>query len=182
MQFIHEDPIHVVVSSESPAIVNLKGQTVAPRVRRTYAKFVRGAAPSYAVKVGVELFEFRKIHQGISREKWLSFYDSVEAQGQHGWTDEERENIEARLLERGYVRVEPTKAIMPPGYDKLKVHGQRKIEHVVEKILERIEEGVYDADQVLAFERENLNRPEIISAVEALLSSPEPEPEELLAA
>lgn len=176
-EFIAEDPVHVVVASEQPAIYDGRGNMVQPKRRRVYAKFVRGAAPVYAQQVALESFSFRKIHQGIARERWFGYYNSKDAQRQFDWTEEEHDLIVRRLTEQGYLEVQPKKVAPPwPAYDKLVTHGQRKIEHVVEKIVAKVTEDGYDPAAVVAYEQQNLNRAEVLAALAALTAEEEPEP------
>lgn len=181
-EFIAEDPVHVVVASEQPAIYDGRGNMVQPKRRRVYAKFVRGAAPLYAQQLALETFSFRKIHEGIARERWFGYYNTKEAQHQFGWTDEEHDLIVNRLTEQGYLEVKPAKQAPPwPAYDKLVKQGQRTNEHVAAKIVEKVREDGYDAGVVAAYEAQNLNRPEVLAAL-AAISVTEDEPEPLIAA
>lgn len=173
-EFIAEDPVHVVVSSEQPPIYDVKGRMVQPKTRKVWAKFQRGIAPQYAIDVALKSFGFRKIHQvsigggEFPRERWFGYYNSREAQREHGWTDDEHEMIVERLRSAGYLEVEPVKMAPPwPSYDKLVAQGRRTPEMVVEKILAKIEEDGYDPAVVAAYERQSLNRPEVVAALES---------------
>ena len=182
VQFIAENVPQVFVRSENPAVYDTKGRMVQPKSRRVSAEFKRGTAPGYAREIGLKAFSFNGLpDSGISPEQWISFYDSVQGQQQYGWTDEEREAIEEKLLAQGYLRVEPTRRKAPwPAYDKLVAQGARTIEKVVAKIAEKVVEDGYDADEVIAYEAENLNRAAVIEALSELLA-PTPE-EELISA
>ena len=182
-EFIAEDPVHVAVASEQQAIYDNKGRQVEPKQRRVFAKFVRGVAPEYAQKVALEAFSFRKIHEGIEKARWFGYYNSRDAQQQFGWTEAEHDLIVAKLRERGYQEVQPVRAPAPwPAYDALKAHGQRKIEHVVEKILAAITDLGVDPQVVLEYEKQNLNRQEIVDAITVLTAGEESEAEPLIAA
>lgn len=187
-EFIAEDPVHVVVSSEQPAIYDTKGRMVQPKTRKLFAKFQRGIAPQYAIDVALATFGFRKIHQvsiggpEFPREKWFGYYSSRDAQQQNGWTDEEHDLIVARLRELGYIEVEPVKATPPwPAYDKLTAQGRRTVEMVAEKIVATVQDLELDAATVAAYERQNLNRPEVLAALEQSVET-EDEPDALVAA
>lgn len=99
-----------------------------------------------------------------------------------------RQEVEQFLLDypaRGqdYIVVIPEKIQAPwPKYDSLVVHGQRKIHHVVEKIVVAIGDLGVDPDHVVAYEQQNLNRPEVVDAVLALNTAEEEEAEPLVAA
>lgn len=181
-EFIAEDPVHVVVASEQKPIFDGRGRMVQPKVRRLWAKFQRGIAPEYAQKVALDTFGFRKIHEGVERERWFGYYNSRDAQLQNGWTDEEHDLIVAKLRDQDYLEVKPVKLPAPwPAYDKLVTQGQRKIEHVAEKIVASVLEGGYDAAEVAAYERQNANRPEVLDALGAL-TAPVEEPQEQIVA
>lgn len=184
MQFIAEDPVHVVVRSPIPRMFDPRdpSRLVREGQKRLFAKFQRGFAPEYARRKALATFSFNKIHEGISREQWVAFLDTEQAQAEHGWTDEERRLVEERLVARGYVQVEPERVPAPwPAYDKLVAHGRRTIEMVAEKIAEKVAEDGYSPAMVAAYERENLNRPQVVAALEALTTGGETEDEPLLA-
>jgi hypothetical protein len=62
-----------------------------------------------------------------------------------------------------------------PAYDKLVVQGRRTVEIVAEKIaLMTLDMGL-DPEAVLAYEREHLNRQQIVEALEGLVSAEEEE-------
>ena len=95
----------------------------------------------------------------------LSFFDSEVAQRENRWTDEERDIVEQALLnstahgqEFIYVPT-PARPEPWPGYDKLSV----------DQILEAINLGVVDVDynEVVAYERENAARDELITELTA---------------
>ena len=173
-EFIAEDPVHVVIASEAPAIYDHRGRMVEPKRRKLFAKFQRGVAPSYAQKVALATFGFRKIHEGIARERWFGYYNSRDAQRQHDWTEEEHELIVQRLTELGYLTVEPEKLSAPwPNYDNLRS---------AEKIAAKVQEDGYDPALVLEYENQNKARPDVVAALEALLPAQDEEPEPLVAA
>ena len=60
--------------------------------------------------------------------------------------------------------------------------GRRTDEKVVEQILAGIDTTGVDPAAVVAYERENLNRAEVIAAVEALQAGPVEDEEPLIAA
>jgi hypothetical protein len=148
-----------------------------------FAQFERGNAPIWARKQAAELYTFDRMPQGTTPERWLSYYNSADDQILMGWTDEERAAIEEALLEvHSAVLVERPKAVAPwPTYDKLTVAGRRTIELVVEKIVATVSDLGLNADHVADYERENLNRAEVLTGL-AGLTEREPEPEPLIAA
>ena len=172
-QWIAEDPIHVVIRNEEPALYDTQGRLVKPAQRRVWAKFRRGTAPKWANEVAKDHFDFRKMpERGVSAEQWLAYYDVKEDALEQGWTEEEQEAIVQRLgvVAHAAVPVEAPRMVAPwPAYDKLVAKGARTEEKVAEKVAEKIMEDGYDARAVLAYEQENLNRPLVVAAVEALL-------------
>jgi len=180
-EFIAEDPVHVVVASATEAIYDVRGRQIQPKTRRLYAKFERGRASEEAQRLALATFEFRKIHEGIDRERWFGSYNSELARIQNDWTKEEHDLIVARLREQGYLEVVPVTLTAPwPAYDKITVQGRRTIELVAQKIAETVAENGYDPAEVAAYERQNLNRPEVLAAL--TVPVPEEDPEPLVAA
>lgn len=100
-----------------------------------------------------------------------SLWDSKEAQRVYGWTDEQREEFEQKLLKHPrygirFIAVERQKAPLPwATYGKLTVQGRRTIEHVVEQIVDIVQKTGVDPQTVIRFEQENLNRPEVVAAM-----------------
>lgn len=99
-----------------------------------------------------------------------------------GWVPEEiRDRVEKILLEhpqRGhdFVLAERPKLTPPwPRYDDLTAQGRRTVEMVAEKIVEKVRDDGYDPVQVAEYERQTLNRPEVLEALERL-ANPEAEP------
>lgn len=186
MQFIHEDSIHFNVRSETPALHDpATRQMVSPKRRRVYVDFVRGAAPAFAVEFAKTVWpEMRKKPAEISYERWLAFYDSVQAQNEHGWTDEEREAIESKLAAQGYVQVSKPKLPAPyPKYDThRKTAGKRTLEHVIRDISAAFESTGFDVDLAVAYEAENGGSAEVIEALKALGAPETADEEQVIAA
>lgn len=105
----------------------------------------------------------------------IGVFDSEVAQELHGWTDDQRRQIERSLLDSSehgteFVVFETPKAAKPwPNYDQIKVVGQRTPAKVAEKIAEMTLDLGLDAGSVLAYEQENANRVEVVEALRALL-------------
>jgi hypothetical protein len=149
--------------------------------RRVFAEFRRGGVPDWALPIAESTFKMNGKSPEIPARMFLCTYDSELDQKERNWTDAERADIEAKLRETGgVVEISPPKVEAPwPAYDKLTVHGRRTLEHVVEKIVTKVQEDEYDPAEVARYERENLKRPEVIAALEALV---EKEPEDTLVA
>lgn len=147
--------------------------------RRVFAEFHKGGIPEWAMELAVDRFPMNGKPLDLPARMYLCAYDSEVAQQEHQWSDEERAMIEAKLrAQADVIEILPPQTETPwPNYDKIVVHGRRKIEHVVEKVLEGIETTGVSKDQVLAYERQNLNREEVLAAVEAHDKVSEPEEE-----
>lgn len=173
MQFIAEDPIHVVCQNETQPLHDTSGRLVRPGGRRLYAKFERGVAPRFAQEIGLRVFEFRKMPEGgVTAEQWLAYYDSVEAQQRHGWTDDERTVIEAKLktLDGVLVVERPRQPAPWPSYDEIVAsRGGLSSKQVVEKILATIDATGIAPAAVIAYELENRARKSIVAAIQELL-------------
>lgn len=165
MQYIAEDPIHVVVRNETPALYDTGGRMIAPVKRRLFAKFTRGVAPTWAVEIAEKTFELRKMHLEVTVQQWIAYYDSVEDQAAMGWTDEERKAIEEKLDgHHAAMLVERPRVAAPwPTYDETH-HG--KIAALAEEL------GL--VSQALAYEADNKKRPSVIEALQELAPAPDP--------
>jgi hypothetical protein len=184
VQFIAEHPVTIGVTPEAPAIYDAKGRMIHPATRFVSAQFTRGIAPEWAYQEAAKRFSFTTMPQGVSRRQWVSFYDSLTAQDQLGWTDDEREAIERVLSNHPHcVKVERPRIQPPyPSYDKQRrVAGRRTIEHAIAEIVETVKSTGIDPELVISYEIENENDPQVIAAMEALKAE-EPEPEPLIAA
>lgn len=178
MLFINQDPVHKVVRSEIRALHNDRGELVANKQRRVYAKFKRGI-PGWALPKALELFDLNRVPDNVPPVNWFGFYDSIEDQATQGWTDEERSAIEQRLVADGYVVVEPEKAPLPyPAYEKhRRVIGKRTVEHAVKDIVAALTTTGVPFDTVAAYERDHADRDStaVLQGVEEGLIVPEEE-------
>lgn len=108
----------------------------------------------------------------------LSSFDTVIEQKLCGWSDEVREWVEQQLLAnhahgREFERVE--KPLLPPPwptYDQMRGRGHRS---TPELIAARVRELGIPAVDVLAYEQQGANRPDVVAALEALLPTVEEE-------
>lgn len=179
MLFICDQPRHVAVRSEGRPLYDTRGNLVQPKTRKVWAKFKRGEAPTYARIIGMEAFPMLDRPVEIEAGDWLCAYDSVAAQKDQGWTDEERETIEQKLLEQGYMPVEKPRLSPPyPRYDQhRKTAGKRTIEHVVKDIVATFETAGFDVNHAVAYEQENLNDARVVAALNDLNAAEVPEKE-----
>jgi hypothetical protein len=155
------------------------------RTRRISAQFQKGI-PEWALPNALEVFPTAPSMkpEGVPLEQWLCWFDTRAAQKNHNWTDDERELVEEKLSSRwGILKVEPIKVKAP--YPKYVAHrktqGQRTIAHAIKDILGTYETAGFDVELAISFERQNGNDPQVIAALEGLLSTTEPD-EELIAA
>ena len=94
-----------------------------------------------------------------------------------------RQRVEKALLDNGahgqdYVVVEQARPVAPwPSYDRLTAQGRRTVQMVAEKIADTVRDNGYDPDTVAAYERQNLNRTEVLEALAGLSGSTDEEPE-----
>lgn len=138
--------------------------------RRIDAQFQRNLVSDEDFAVAFQSFHFpglpfsEETNSNVSPRYRVSVWDSEWAQLNEGWTDEEIDlMIEALRRDPGlgvdFVELAPTKAAEPfPNYDSLSV----------EKILEVVEIASIDPETVLAYERENANRKELLDALQGV--------------
>lgn len=184
MQWMDENPVHVPIRSEIPPIFDSRGRMLEKKQRRLYAKFKRGL-PGWAEDIAAKTFEMRNKPPDVTPGRWCAYYDSVEGQGEMGWTDEERQLIEQTLNERGYLPLQVPPLSKPwPGIDKITVAGRRTVELAAEKIVLTANEIEVPISDVLAYVRQSQNRvpgwdQRLLDAI-VLLQEPEPAPVEEL--
>ena len=119
-------------------------------------------------------------------------YDYIDLTGlfDTDWIEDDpalKAEVEKRMLANpgcgnpaDFILVEQPKLPAPwPSYDQLTVHGQRKAKHVAEKNLEIAAATGVPIEDLVAYERENRNDPDVIAAYEAA-NTVAAEPEETL--
>lgn len=170
MLFMSERQKAVTVRNEKP-IFNVKTGEQIGKVRRVHANLERGYMPTWAIALAEERFTMGGKPPTVPTHRWIASYDSVLAQQMEGWTDEERELIEQKLLAQGdVVVIEPPKVDPPYAqYDKhRKTVGQRKFEQVTADIKAAYELAGFDLDQAVRYEQQNLNDPKVIEFLRSL--------------
>lgn len=116
----------------------------------------------------------------VSPRKLLRVYDTDMVAQSDYWDDATKKQVEQFLLNhalygRDFIAVETPRLPAPwPAYPKLVAKNAAGMKDVVKKILAKIDEDGYAAAAVLAYEVENLNRPEIVAALQNHLPA-EPE-------
>lgn len=180
MLFISEKQKDVTVRPQKDEFSQSSGEKIGMR-RRVFAEFTRGSIPTWALEVATRSFTMSARPDDITPTQWLSAYDSDADQRERGWTDEERQLIEKRLLSMpDVVLAELPRVVAPtPNYVKqTSPHGQRKLEQCVRRAVEYVTDEGFDADMLIAFERQEnrMASQEIIAALQALTLQEEPEP------
>lgn len=110
--------------------------------------------------------------------QWFGMFDTEVANKIYNWTPVQKAKVEKRLLEShsngiDYVIVEKPKRKPPwPSYGKLKSQGKRTPEMVAQTIADKVAEDGYDPEAVMQYEIENLARPEVISALQSIITPP----------
>lgn len=169
MLFLSADPESVNIRNEVAALHNVQGQLVHSKQRRVFAKFQRGI-PIWAVPKAMSLFDAQRVPDDWEPRQWFACYDSVTDQGRAGWTDDEREVIEQRLLEMGYPQAIPEKAPLPyPAYGKhRRIIGKRTVEHAAADIVAALRATDVSLDDVALYERDHpdSNTDDVLAAVQ----------------
>lgn len=184
MQFIAPDPERVRIRQEKPPVYSVGGDLMREKVPAIYAQFRRGL-PGWAVPTAIDLYTTDRIPSSdVTPGQWFGFFDSIEAQAQNDWTDEERELVERELVAKGYDLVEREKATPPyPAYSRhRKVQGKRTVEHAIKDIVAAIEQTGINFDSVFHYEQDfaDANTEAVLNGVKAALAGGEKE--ELVAA
>jgi hypothetical protein len=162
----------VAQSEEKMVLANGKEQVTqkllmaGPWVHGDVTEWERAAALAHFGHIG-------GLTEGEDPVTRLATFDSHLAQQLNGWTDEERQIVEATVRATqcaDHVVVETPK--VPAPYAKYDQHrktaGRRTLEHVLADITTAYETSGFDLGQAVMYERENLNDPAVISALEAL--------------
>lgn len=137
------------------------------------AQWEQGGLTAFEKAQMLARFTIRGLGEGENPERRLALYDTDEEANRHGWSADTKSEVEQNLLDgqnEYYMALELELAAKPwPRYDSLRS---------APKIAEMVTEFGIAPEAVLAYERENRNRDEVIAALEAL----KPEPEPLVAA
>lgn len=123
---------------------------------RIVAAFQRGGVPAWAEDIVTDKLDWRGQDDSFSRSIRTGVYDTVEQQNQHGWTDDERLEVErfldSHMAGNNYIRVDPPRLEAPwPAIDKLSVHGRRTVEVVADKLLETASDIGIDPNHVVLY-------------------------------
>jgi hypothetical protein len=162
-----------------------------PESKALFVQFYPGGTvPDHAKDLVERLPGFT---QGVSRdenpyESRIGWWDSVAAQADYDWSDEDREYVEEKILRIGdpnIMVVEEVKVEAP--YEKYlqhrKTQGKRTLEHVIADITQTYEVAGFNVEQAVSFEKQNGKDQKVIDALYALVAdAPETETEELIRA
>ena len=170
MLFASERQKEVTVRNEKPIFSPTSGERIELR-RRVFAKMERGYIPEWANQLVLDTFSMGGKPPSVPPHRWIATYDSALDQQLRKWTDEERALIEKKLLEQGDVIVLTPPVVEAPYalYEAhRKVSGRRTLEHVLKDVQDAYAVAGFDVEQALAFERQNLNDPAVVAALEGL--------------
>ncbi len=141
------------------------------------AQFEQGEASDYEVEIAVKSFSFtglpedREVGGNVHPRSRVGSFDSEVAKKRLEWTEEEHELILKELRSSDSYGVEFIEVEVPRrpapwgGYDKLTDS---------EKVVDIAIATETDLAEVLAYERENLDRADVVSALESLLDEEPP--------
>ena len=152
-----------------------KGDPMGKRPR-VHAQFARGGCPEWAVKFALENLNWHDIPD-VPPQMRLWSWDSVQAQRDLNWNDEEREAIEQWMimrLETGQSTdfMLADKQPVPPPWPTYDQTEEARISKMVEEL------GL-NPQLVVDYELDNASRLSVLDAMGVLLSK-EPESEELV--
>lgn len=136
------------------------------------AQFRQAHVTPWEREMAQQRFRFLGSAEGEDPVPRISAYDTDEEARRGAWSPELKKQIEDLLdAQEGpdYFRVEKPKMAPPwPKYDEIVPAGRRTLEHVAAFIAETTESLGLDPDAIIAYERENEQRQEVIGALEAL--------------
>lgn len=141
---------------------------------QVFAKFEPGICSSDERELAIRRWRFNGQLQeldevtSIQPDYRIGLFDSRAAQAENGWSDEERMLVETKLLKLAsdtptdlLVVIEARVEAPWPRYDVF--------EGTTTDLMNKIVEDGYTLEAVLAYERENQNRPKIIEALEQMI-------------
>lgn len=186
MLFLASGPIKIYAVPEVEEIRDTSNVIVREGKPLIIAQFQQGGAvQEWAKKMALERLSFGGLPDDYDPMHQIGWYDTDYEASINGWDAVTKKQVEDKLLahqDQTYFLAERPKATPPwPNYPKIVAKGARTIDKVVATILEKIEEDGYTADVVADYERDHLNRPEVLTALEAL-ATPVVEPAETVIA
>jgi hypothetical protein len=141
--------------------------------------FRGGSLELWEVQQALATFQFAAPGHDEEITLRLSLFDTDLAAEAYGWDENTKAQVEARMQAKAGVDfiqlIRPPLPAPWPNYDKVTPRGDL---HLYEVIVAVVEETGLDPAEVIAYERENLNRPDVIEALEALVPAEEEAPAE----
>lgn len=135
-------------------------------------EFIHGGIRKYEQDIALGHFDFGALPDGVHPESRLSFFDTKATT----WDDATRDKVEKFMREtpsngQSFLEIEAPRLSPPwPNYDQLKSNGSKSLSAV---IADKVREDGYDPNDVISYEQENLDRPEVIQALTVLAHSVE---------
>lgn len=149
-----------VIKAESTLVNTPRGPEQVETKKPYIAFFSQGGATNQEVQFALERFQFKGLGERENPARRISIYDTDEVARAEGWTPEFKAEVEANLVKgqsSDYFLVEIPRLTAPwPSYDDTNAKD----------ILSTATAIGVDLAHVLAYERENENRPEVVSALE----------------
>lgn len=148
-------------------IVTIDGHAMVAQ-EQVVLEFQQGAVQAHEIDAAQAHFRHLGVPEGLDPIYRLSAFDTQWAAKDFHWNDETREFVEGFLdssVSNGvdFIKVEAPRAPAPwPNYDRVKD---------IKKLLAKVEEDGYEIDAVVAYERENQNRAEVIELLETLAAT-----------
>lgn len=153
--------------------------------RSLIAEFFPGGMLPQERELAISQFAFPGFNQMVDEvgivppDGRIGCFDSRQSQISDGWTDEERELVEA-VVTRKATETPSSLVVVPeyrtpapwPRYDEFSGDTMA--------LVRRILEDGYEIEPILAYESENQNRPELVAAFEQLLADSRASMEEII--
>ena len=148
-----------------------------------YARFEPGLMRPMERELALAHWSFNGFYQEadevtiVPPDYRIGVFDSDQAQSDNQWSDETRLRVETELsrlagLYDDMLIVPRTTLPAPwPNYDSF--------EGTLAALMRKLVDDGYDLNQVLLYEEESQKRPEVITALEELISNPTGEPSEI---
>lgn len=150
-----------VINAEHTLVQTPRGPEQVESRAPYIALFSQGGVTPNEVDLALERFQFKGLSERENPARRISVYDTDERAHLEGWTPEFKAEVEQALLKgqnADYFLVEQPKVAIPwNAYDTADVEDIVPTAKLI---------GV-SLDHVLAYERENGNRPEVIAELEA---------------
>lgn len=171
MRFISPHPRYSIQIQEAEEQLTATGRVVVTR-KPTIANFVQGGLSPWEVEAALETFVFRGLPEGVKPTNRMAYFDTETISRDP--SNPVRVEVEKRLMEaddygRDFIMVEKPRRRPPwPNYDRYK----DPVKIAAQVVSLGFTEGPL-LDEVVAYEYENLRRPEVLEALEELRVNPD---------